>query len=250
MFVRLLAVRVAPVTGSGIAAPRGRASFGPLLRAIGVAAALLAVRLETPDARADGPTTDENLHVVRWQVLKSHSGPVDYYQAIDDPTMPFVRAQYRPPEATTVLGVEIPDGDRKSAQRLRWQWRAMAFPVGGDECADGKHDSAADVYATWKSGLRWFTLKYVWSSVGTRGAVCDRKRNPFVAQDTVILESGGPAGVWRREDVDLKGDFRRHFADGDPQAQVPDFVGVGIMTDGDDTKSESAADYADFVLVR
>ena len=50
--------------------------------------------------------------------------------------------------------------------------------------------------------------------------------------------------------VDLKQEFRRHFGDGDPNAEVPDFVGVGIMTDGDQTKSESSADYADFVLKR
>jgi hypothetical protein len=217
----------------------------------GCAGALLGVLMAAVSvARADGSPTTENLNVVRWQVLKRQSGPVDYYQAIGDPVLPFVRAQYRPPESTTVLGVEIPEGDRKSAQRLRWQWRAMTFPAGGDECVEGKHDSAADVYATWKSGLKWYTLKYVWSSVGARGAICDLKRNLFLAQDTIILESGGPTGIWRREDVDLRGDFRRYFADGDPRAEVPDFVGVGIMTDGDDTKTESAADYADFVLVR
>jgi hypothetical protein len=220
-------------------------------RLVGCAGALLGVLVAAMSiARADGSPIAENLNVVRWQVLKRQSGPVDYYQAIGDPVLPFVRAQYHPPESTTVLGVEIPEGDRKSAQRLRWQWRAMTFPAGGDECALGKRDSAADVYATWKSGLKWYTLKYVWSSVGARGAVCDLRRNPFLAQNTVILESGGPTGIWRREDIDLRGDFRRYFADGDARAEVPDFVGVGIMTDGDDTKSESAADYADFVLVR
>jgi len=203
-----------------------------------------------PSACADGPPVEENLDVIHWQVLKRQSGPVDYYQAVGDPVLPFVRARYRPPESTTFLGVEIAEADRKSAQRLRWQWRAMTFPVGGDECVEGKRDSAADVYATWKSGLKWFVIKYVWSSVGARGAVCDRKRSPFVAQDTIILESGGPVGIWRREDIDLKADFRRHFEEGDFRAEVPDFVGVGILTDGDDTKSESAADYADFVLVR
>jgi hypothetical protein len=31
---------------------------------------------------------------------------------------------------------------------------------------------------------------------------------------------------------------------------VPDFMGVGIMSDGDQTRSDSSADYADFVLDR
>ena len=108
----------------------------------------------------------------------------------------------------------------------------------------------AVIYVTWKRGLRWYTLKYVWSSVGAKGAVCDTKRNPFVAQDTVILQSGGPLNVWKRESIDLKAEFRKHFEDGDPRASVPDLLGIGLMSDGDQTQSESSADYADFVLER
>ena len=85
---------------------------------------------------------------------------------------------------------------------------------------------------------------------GGSSVLHDHKRSPFVSQDTIILESGGPLGVWRTEQIDLKQEFRRHFGDGDPNADVPDFVGVGIMTDGDQTKSESSADYAGFVLQR
>ncbi len=191
-----------------------------------------------------------NLDVTRWHVVSRESGPVNYYHVVDDPTLPFVHAQYTPPEKTTVLGVEIGDSDRSRARAVSWQWRAVTLPQGGDECANGKGDSAAVVYLTWKHTLKWYTLKYVWSSVGQRGAVCDRKRSPFVSQDTIILQSGGPLNVWRTEQIDLKQEFRRHFGDGDANAEVPDFVGVGIMTDGDQTKSESSADYAGFVLQR
>jgi hypothetical protein len=191
-----------------------------------------------------------NLDVTRWHVVTRESGPVNYYRVVDDPSLPFIHAEYTPPEKTTVLGVEISDSDRSRARAVSWQWRAVTLPQGGDECASGKGDSAAVVYLTWKRGLKWYTLKYVWSSVGQRGAVCDRKRTPFVSQDTIILQSGGPLGVWRSELIDLKQEFRRHFGDGDPNAEVPDFVGIGIMTDGDQTKSASSADYADFVLRR
>jgi hypothetical protein len=98
--------------------------------------------------------------------------------------------------------------------------------------------------------MRWYAVKYVWSDVGTKGAICDKKRNPFAAQDTVILESGGPVNVWRDENLDLDAEFRKHFADGDPSADVPDFMGVGLMTDGDQTQSDSVADYAEFSLRR
>jgi hypothetical protein len=62
------------------------------------------------------------------------------------------------------------------------------------------------------------------------------------------LRSGGPVGVWQNEEIDLRADFRKHFENGDTSASVPDFVGVGIMTDGDQTMSESSADFGTFTL--
>ena len=221
------------------------------MKCASVAALAVVVTLHSNAARAEaGSAGAMDLDVTHWQVMKRDSGPVNYYQIVNDPTMPFVHAHYRPPDATTVLAFQVADNDRKSASSVAWQWRALALPVGGDECRDGKGDSAGVVYVSWKRGLRYYTLKYVWSAVGRLGAVCGRKRNPFVAQDTIILESGGPLGVWHSEQIDLKAEFRRHFDDGDPKGDVPDFVGVGIMTDGDQTKSESEADYAGFVLKR
>ncbi|HEX3771462.1 MAG TPA: DUF3047 domain-containing protein [Polyangiaceae bacterium] len=196
------------------------------------------------------PPPGVNLDVVRWKIIDRESGPVNYYQSVNDPALPFVHARYVPPMHTAVLGYEVADADRRRASTISWQWRAITLPNGGDECADGKGDSAAVVYLTWKQTLRWYTLKYVWSAVGKRGAVCDRKRNPFVAQDTIILESGGPLGTWKAETIDLRREFRNHFDNGDPKGDVPDFVGIGIMTDGDQTKSESSADYAGFVMQR
>ncbi len=190
------------------------------------------------------------LDVHKWRVIESESGKVNYYTVVDSPDLPFIRARYRPPYKTAVLGFEIEGLDRQRASRLKWRWRAMVLPNGGNECAEGKGDSAAVVYLSWKRGMRWYTLKYVWSAVGPKASICGRKRNPFLAQDTIILESGGPLGVWRDEVIDLKSEFRRHFEGGDANASVPDFAGAGLMTDGDQTRSESAADYAQIVLER
>jgi hypothetical protein len=204
----------------------------------------------TPLAAQAGQSSTARLDVREWRVIKRESGPADYYRVVLDPQMPFIEGRYRPPTATTVLGFQLGDDDRKNARALRWQWRAVTLPEKGDECARGREDSAAVVYVTWKKFLRWYTIKYVWSAVGTPGAVCDRKRNPFMAQDTVVLKSGGPLGAWQSEKIDLKSEFQHHFANGDPNADVPDLVGIGLMTDGDQTHSDSAADYADFVLVK
>ena len=53
----------------------------------------------------------------------------------------------------------------------------------------------------------------------------------------------------RDEEIDPSAEFRAHFEGGNTNADVPDFVGLGIMSDGDQTKSISAADYAAFALV-
>jgi hypothetical protein len=210
--------------------------------ALGLAAALL------PAVVKAALPLSMDVHLFKF--IKSESGKVNYYTVVEDPTHgAYIHASYQPSYDTAVMGYEIQtDADKEAARTLRWSWRAVTLPNGGNECASGKEDSAADVYVIWKRGLRYYTIKYVWSAVGQKGAVCDKRRNPFVAQDTVILETGGPPGAWVTEQIDLKAEFRKHFEDGDANADVPPYKGVGIMTDGDQTKSPSAADYGPFTV--
>ncbi len=199
---------------------------------------------------AASPHSARHFAVQNFHVVARESGPVNYYRVFKDADPPFIRADYHPPYETTVVGVQVPDDDRASARALSWRWRAVTLPKGGNECQEGKGDSAAVVYVSWRRGLRWYALKYVWSAVGPKGATCDRKSNPFMAQDTVVLESGAPLTEWKTERIDLKAEFRKHFENGDASASVPDFLGIGLMSDGDQTHSDSSADYADFVLSR
>jgi hypothetical protein len=181
--------------------------------------------------------------------MKDHSGDVNYYSVVTKSEPPHIQARYRPPWKTAVFGIELDERTRETATAVRWKWRAVKLPVGGDECTDGQGDSAAILYFSWKRGLRYYTLKYVWSAVSAKGAVCARKRNPFVAQDTIVLQSGPPLGEWKSESIDLGTELRKHFFDNDPNAELPSFLGLAIMSDGDQTQTESAADYADFVVV-
>jgi hypothetical protein len=186
------------------------------------------------------------LPVQSFQLVERASGPVNYYSVLPGPP-PHIHSRYEPGLETAVVGYAAKDWQRR-ATKLSFRWRALALPSGGDECRDGKGDSAAVVYVSWKRGLRYYTLKYVWSAVGRRGAVCDKKRNPFLAQDTVIVESGAPLGEWKSVSLDLQAEFRKHFEGGDASAEVPDFFGIGLMSDGDQTRSKSSADFAEFKL--
>jgi len=212
-------------------------------------AAALPIDADEPK-QPPAPLRETKIDVHAFRVVESYSGGISYYSIIEDPEHPFIRAVYRPPLETVTLGAEVPEGLRQGVKKVRWKWRAQVLPKNGDECKGGEFsDSAAVVYISWKRGLKWYSIKYVWSSVGKKGQICDRRRNLFVVQDTVILESGGPLGIWKEEEIDPAAEFRAHFEGGDPNADVPDFVGIGLMSDGDATHSISAADYADFVLV-
>lgn len=212
--------------------------------------ALILVLL-APQKTAGGeqrPLAETAIDVHSFRVVESYSGPVSYYRIIEE-SPAFIRSAYRPPLETVTLGAEMPGELRQSVKRLRWKWRALALPKNGDECKPGFGDSAAVVYVSWKRGFKWYSLKYTWSAAGAKGSVCDQKRNLFVVQDTVILESGGPLNEWRTEEVDPSAEFRAHFEKGNPNADVPDLVGLGIMSDGDQTNSASSADFTGFTVL-
>jgi hypothetical protein len=210
---------------------------------------LVALRTRGEEPRPPGGPVETAVDVHSFRVVESYSGPTSYYKIVEDPAQPFIRAIYRPPLETVTLGAEVPENLRQRTKLVRWKWRALVHPKNGNECKPGFGDSTAVVYVSWKRGLKWYSLKYVWSSTGEKGAVCDQKRNLFVVQDTVVLESGGAPNEWRTEAIDPSAEFRKHFENGNPNADVPDFVGIGIMSDGDQTNSVSSADYTGFTLV-
>jgi hypothetical protein len=202
-----------------------------------------------PPSAASLGLKERKIDAHSFKVVESYSGSVSYYRIIEDPAEPFIRAVYRPPLETVTLGFEVPENLRQATRRMRWKWRQLVPPKGGNECKAGAGDSSAVVYVSWKRGLKWYSLKYVWSPLAPLDATCDQKRNLFVVQDTVIARSGGPVGVWETEDYDPAAEFRKHFENNDPKAEVPDLVGIGIMSDGDDTKSVSSADFGGFSLL-
>lgn len=180
-----------------------------------------------------------------FKVLERDSGETNYYRLVDSGEALYIRGLYTPPLATVTLFAPVPPEFRRGIRRLRWRWRAIELPTDGNECVEGRGDSAAAVYVTWKSGLRWYSLKFVWSSAALRGQTCNVIRNPLVASDSIVLESGSRGSRWVEEEVDPDALFREHFG-----GEVPELQGIGLMTDGDQTRSVSVADYGGFVLVK
>jgi len=214
---------------------------------LAVPLALCALGLAESHAAAPPPPgTEVKLDVYNFEVVERDSGPVGYYKFVREEGTKIVRAQYRPPLETVTLGMPIPEELRSRVRMLRWRWRVLTFPVAANECSGGKSDSAAAVFVTFKRGLKYYVIKYAWTTEGSVGAVCNKRRSMVFVRDTVVLESNGPTNSWLTEQIDLKMEFVRHF--GGTVDEVPDFVGIGLMTDGDQTHSRAEADYADFTV--
>jgi hypothetical protein len=181
----------------------------------------------------------------RRAVESSHS---NYYELRQDDRGEFLHAEFRPGDDPVKEALALPEADRHGHFDLSWRWRVLALPVGANDCVPDKTDSAASVYVVWRRGLRWYGLKYTWSSVGPLGAICDTRDNPFLRGDAVILETGGPLNVWREERIDIDAEFRRHFANGDPSVEIPDLVAIAVLTNGSNTGSPASADYGSVIL--
>jgi len=183
-----------------------------------------------------------------FQVVQQSSGPVSYYQVRSGPEGRMLSASYQWPLETVVLGFAAPDEFRRSLSALRWRWRVARFPPGADDCRPEVGDAAAGVFATFRAGLKWYVIKYVWNSGGAAGRSCVLADGIFFAKRVVVLRAGGETEAWAEERVDPRADFARLF--GRPIEQVPDFVGIGVLTDGDAVRAASAGDYAGFQLIR
>jgi len=194
------------------------------------------------------PLVQTKLDVHGFRVIERESGRVNYYTVIEQTEGAILHARYRPRLDSVILGMEMPESLRSKVKRLRWRWRVGVFPEHGNDCQKGTGDSAASVFVTFKRGLKYYTLKYAWSSEGVKGTVCDERRSMFYERDTILLESGGPTNVWVEESIDPRADFLRHFEPTASLSDVPDLVWIGVMTDGDQTNSLADADYGFFVV--
>ena len=76
------------------------------------------------------PASARDVAVGDWRVVTRESGPDVYYTQVRDPALPFLRAHYRPPMQTAVMGWEVPEDLRAHARTLRWKWRAEILPAG------------------------------------------------------------------------------------------------------------------------
>jgi hypothetical protein len=132
----------------------------------------------------------------------------------------------------------------KELPLLQWQWRAVLFPLNGDERRKATNDSVLGLYVVFGRWPFIKAIKYIWSESLPVGTSLD---SPFSSRTKlVVLESGqGLAGRWVTERRDVLADFHRLFGDGET---APAARGIGLLTDADNTNSRAIGDYGDMEI--
>jgi len=151
--------------------------------------------------------------------------------------------------------------DIRSAPVVEWRWKVSALIDGADNRVAAKEDSPvrlmfafngdkarlpfverAIFYVTEKlSGreLPYALLQYVWAGRIPVGTVIE---HPYTRRVRMLVVASGPGGVgkWQSMARNLYDDFRHAFGE-EPGA----LVGVGVLTDSDNTGGSAEAWYGD-----
>jgi Protein of unknown function (DUF3047) len=156
----------------------------------------------------------------------------------------------------------------RSAQNLwlKWEWKVLEPIVDADN-ADRYHDDAPlrilIAFDGNKSKLSlkeklnfemaglisgqeipYATLMYIWSGKSPIDAVLENAQTSRIKM--IVVDSGWEnLGEWRNHERDLAADYK--LAYGESPGQI---IGVALLTDTDNTKSETRAFYGDIELIR
>jgi hypothetical protein len=153
----------------------------------------------------------------------------------------FLRSRWIPGTEANALKKSF-DWDTSEFPYLKWKWRVQKFPTGAKILEGKKSDAAAQVYLLWKGFPTYYVIKYFWATDDTVGTLLEQGTPLIGKLRGLVIRSGGKAGQWQNESRNVAEDFRKYFG-GDPPGKVR---GIAILSDADETKTQSEADYDDF----
>jgi hypothetical protein len=121
---------------------------------------------------------------------------------------------------------------------LRWRWKVLAMPTGGDARRRETSDQAAQVYVTWPRPpalLRSRIIGYAWDTTAPAGSTFRSEKTGTVTY--IILRSGtAEVGRWREERRDVRADFRAIYGEDPPD---PGAITLSIDSNDTHTRAES-----------
>jgi len=149
---------------------------------------------------------------------------------------------------------------------LQWEWKAIN-PIANADNADGYTDDAplrilvafdgnksklplkekmTFEMASLISGqeMPYATLMYIWSGKSPVDTIITNAHTSRIKM--IVVDSGWEnLGQWHKHQRDLAADYKRAY--GEAPGEV---IGIALLTDTDNTKSEASAFYGDIELIR
>lgn len=186
-----------------------------------------------------------------------------HYQLVDIDGLHRVRATSSDSASGLIFRVHV---DPSQYPVIRWRWKISGVYSKGDARKKAGDDYPARIYvafafepqrASWWEKLRrkaaqifyrgplpGSALNYIWANRLPPGKII---ANAFSPQTMMIpVETGNRhRGQWRTEQRNIVADYRKAFGH-----SPPPIVGIGIMTDSDNTGESATAWYGDIELTR
>ena len=127
---------------------------------------------------------------------------------------------------------------------LRWRWRAITLPAGGDGRQRGRDDQAIGIYVSTGGTLGQKSIAYRWETetpVGTEGETSYAAG--IVKSKWIAVRNAADAGSFFIEERNVAHDFQRLFG------FVPDDISIAVACNSEYTGTTAVAelDWIEFV---
>jgi len=145
--------------------------------------------------------------------------------------------------ACSALGAEISCPIPKGST-VSWRWNASSLPPGAGVKKLFNFDHTLRVTLLFKTAIGTpRSINYVWSTSQPLGSTYP---HPSSGRTRFIVLRSGQAnlGLWIEEKRDIAADWRLLFDD----SELPDLVGIAVMTDSDGTFSTVVGYYDDLLI--
>lgn len=140
-------------------------------------------------------------------------------------------------KASGTLLRQIQNVDLKKFPVLRWRWRVLAFPKGGDGRDSAKDDQAIGVYV---GTGKWFqdSVAYRWETVTPVGAEGEVKYGGGMVKVKwyCLRNENNGVGTWFEESRNVAADFKKAYG------YVPDSFAVSVVCNSQYTGTMAKAE--------
>jgi hypothetical protein len=139
--------------------------------------------------------------------------------------------------ASNMLATHLAHVDLRRTPILRWRWRAITLPTGGDGRIPERDDQAIGVYISSGGFLRQKSIAYRWETdtpVGAEGETSYAAG--IVKTHWKALRNAEGAGTFFVEERNAARDFQRAYG------FVPDDVSIGVVCNSQYTGTSAVAE--------